>query len=139
MIAIICVDDNLGMMFNNRRQSQDRTLREKIKEISADSRLLMNSYSIKQFDEEDRKKIIEDENFATNAQKGDFVFFENISPKDYEKDIEKIILYRWNRKYPADFYFEIDLKKGWILNDSYDFEGYSHEKITEEIYVKWKY
>ncbi len=137
MIVIICVDDNLGMMFNNRRQSQDRTLRKRIIEISVNSRLLMNSYSIKQFDEEDRDKIITDEDFAKNAQKGDFVFFENISPKQYEKNIEKIILYHWNRNYPADFYFDIDLKEsGWILNDSYDFEGYSHEKITEEIYVK---
>lgn len=136
MIAIICVDDNLGMMFNNRRQSQDRTLRERIKEISANSNLLMNSYSIKQFDEEDRKKIIEDENFAINAQNGDYVFFENISPKEYEKNIEKIVLYHWNRNYPADFYFDIDLKKDWKLNDTYDFEGYSHEKITEEIYIR---
>lgn len=137
MIAIICVDDNLGMMFNNRRQSQDRTLRKRIIEISANSKLLMNSYSIKQFDEEDMEKIIVDENFAENAQKGDFVFFENISPKQYEKNIEKIILYHWNRNYPADFYFDINLKENnWILNDSYDFEGYSHEKITEEIYVK---
>lgn len=136
MIAIICVDDNLGMMFNNRRQSQDKILRERIKEISKDSRLLMNSYSIKQFDEEDKKNIIEDENFAINAQKGDFTFFENISPKGYEKEIEKIILYRWNRKYPADFYFDIELKDGWKLNDSYDFEGFSHEKITEEVYVR---
>ena len=71
MIAIICVDDNLGMMFNNRRQSQDKILRKRILEISTNSRLLMNSYSIKQFDEEDRDKIITDEDFAKNAQKGD--------------------------------------------------------------------
>ena len=136
MIAIICVDDNLGMMFNNRRQSQDKILRERIKEISKNSKLLMNSYSIKQFSEEDKENIIEDENFAINAQKGNFAFFENISPKEYEKDIEKIILYHWNRNYTADFYFDIDLKNGWKLNDTYDFEGYSHEKITEEVYIK---
>ena len=49
----------------------------------------MNSYSIKQFSEEDKENIIEDENFAINAQKGNFAFFENISPKAYEKKIEK--------------------------------------------------
>ena len=29
MIAIVCVDDNRGMMFNNRRQSKDAALIKK--------------------------------------------------------------------------------------------------------------
>lgn len=32
MIAIVCVDDKSGTMFNRRRQSQDRVLREAILE-----------------------------------------------------------------------------------------------------------
>ena len=30
MILIACVDDNLGMLFNNRRQSMDRVLRARL-------------------------------------------------------------------------------------------------------------
>lgn len=56
MIIIVCADNNNGMMFNNRRQSQDRTLRDHL--------------------------------------------------------------------------------SGWVLETTEDFVGYSHEKITEEIYTK---
>ncbi len=34
MILIVCVDDNKGMMFNHRRQSQDRVLRRHILDMS---------------------------------------------------------------------------------------------------------
>ena len=30
MIIMVCVDDNNGMMFNKRRQSQDRVLRQRM-------------------------------------------------------------------------------------------------------------
>ena len=49
MKVILVIDDDNGMMFNNRRQSQDRILREKILEISRESKLWMNAYSQKQF------------------------------------------------------------------------------------------
>ena len=34
MILIVCVDDHNGMMFNHRRQSQDRVLRADILELT---------------------------------------------------------------------------------------------------------
>ena len=34
MILIVCVDDHNGMMFNHRRQSQDRILRGDILELT---------------------------------------------------------------------------------------------------------
>ena len=62
------------------------------------------------------------------------------NPKYYRKawkDIEKIILYRWNRKYPADFRFDINLEDSeWKLAETREFTGSSHEKITEEVYVR---
>ena len=33
MILIASVDDNMGLMFNHRRQSRDRLLRQRIKDI----------------------------------------------------------------------------------------------------------
>ena len=42
MIAIVCIDDNGGMMFNNRRQSRDVILLEKIIEITKGSKLWLN-------------------------------------------------------------------------------------------------
>ena len=79
--------------------------------------------------------ITVDEDFMAKAGNDDYCFAENISVKPYEKEMQKIILYRWNRVYPADLYFDIDLKN-WHLKESNDFAGSSHDKITEEIYVK---
>ena len=51
MIIISCVDDDMGMMFNHRRQSQDRVLRERVLEATKGKKLWMNHYSAKQFSE----------------------------------------------------------------------------------------
>ena len=45
MILIVCVDDHNGMMFNHRRQSQDRILRADILELTGGKKLWMNAYS----------------------------------------------------------------------------------------------
>ena len=49
MIIIAAVDDRNGMMFNHRRQSQDKVLREKILSLTAGKLLWMDHYSAKQF------------------------------------------------------------------------------------------
>ncbi len=134
MILVACVDDNLGMLFNERRQSMDSVLRERLLERCQGNKLWMNAYSRKQFDAA-AGGITVNENFMAKAGAGDYCFAENVSVKPYEKQINKIILYKWNRVYPADLYFDIDLKN-WRLSKSSDFAGSSHDKITEEIYVK---
>lgn len=134
MILIACVDDNLGMLFNNRRQSMDSVLRGRILTMCAGKKLWMNAYSRKQFNT-DAEGITVDENFMAKAGSDDYCFAENISVKPYEIEMQKIILYRWNRVYPADLYFDIDLKN-WHLKESNDFAGSSHDKITEEVYIK---
>ena len=56
-------------------------------------------------------------------------------PAKSEPWIEKIILFKWNRNYPGDFFFDIDVTSNhWILQESKDFPGSSHEKITMEVY-----
>ena len=135
MIVIVCVDDNNGMMFNNRRQSKDRILQKEILHLIGSNNLWMNSYSKKQFAEYNSEQILVDENFLSKTEANDFCFVENNNLSDYADKIEKIILFKWNRNYPADMYFSIDLKK-WVLEESVDFEGYSHEKITKEIYKR---
>ena len=50
---------------------------------------------------------------------------------------EALILYRWNRRYPSDLTFRIPLSEhGWKLETVTEFSGFSHEKITEEVYKK---
>lgn len=135
MIIITCVDNRMGMLFNHRRQSQDRILREHILKQTGNAKLLMNSYSANQFEE--TAPIHIDENFLSNAAPADICFVENCAIAPFESLITRIVLYKWNRNYPADRYFDIPLAEhGWHLISTNDFKGSSHEKITEEVYTK---
>lgn len=140
MIVIACVDNNMGMLFNQRRQSQDRALREKILQRCEDHKLWMNAYSYKQFEEQAANKditICVAEDFLTRAGAGDYCFVENADVANCSNEIEQIILYCWNRDYPADFYFTVPVhSKPWRSVSLEDFCGSSHEKITEEVYSR---
>lgn len=133
MNIIICIDKNGGMMFGGRRQSQDSVLRGKVLELSSGTRLLMNSYSAKQFGETDR--IIVDEDFLNKAGQGEFCFVED---KEITTDnVETFYIFNWNRKYPGDLFFSVDLKaEGFKKIKKEEFQGNSHDKITLEIYSR---
>lgn len=135
MIVIYCIDDNFGMMFNLRRQSQDKYLREHLLQISKDGVLKMNSYSFKQFSDHDTKNIVVDENFISNTDENSFCFVENISVDSAKSKIKKIILFKWNRVYPADFYFDKSILQNFTLINSFEFNGNSHEIITREDWI----
>lgn len=132
MKIILCIAENNGMLFGGRRVSQDSILRKKILKICNGHNLLMNEYSKNQFKDYD---VIVDNNFLFNASDNDFCFVE-----DQEIPIKKvstIYLFHWNRNYPADFFFNINLEKnGFKKIQSEEFSGSSHEKITLEIYER---
>ena len=135
MIVIICLDDDNGMVFNNRRQSRDRAVIERICKNFAGKRIFVSEYSADLFP--DKEAIHIDNNFLENAEKDNICFVEKESLLPYESKIETIIVYRWNRKYPADIKLDIPLEgSDWKLVSSVDFAGHSHKKITEEIYIK---
>lgn len=135
MTVIVCVDDQMGVLFNNRRQSQDRILRERIMEISKEHTLWMTPYSKKQFEDNDNSSICVADNFMIAADNDSFCFSEGTPLSCYLDKIDKIVLYKWNREYPSDVTFDINLSN-WSLNSTFEFQGSSHEKITEEVYVK---
>ena len=134
MYIIACLDNRNGMLFGGRRQSTDRALREQVLRISENSRLWMNPYSAKQFAEESRQ-IYVDADFLSKASTQDYCFVENTEIAPYREKITGVILYRWNRDYPADKKFPMELfEKDWECTSRRDFRGFSHETITEEIY-----
>lgn len=135
MIVIVCVDDNLGMMFNNRRQSRDIEVVKKIVELTKGSRLWMNKYSYELFEKSDRSNINVDSDFLSETANGEYCFVEDTDLKSYEKWVERIIVFRWNTIYPLERVFDINLEE-WQLKESSDFIGRSHEKITMEVYSK---
>lgn len=132
MILAVCVDARGGMLFNRRRQSQDRLLREDLLTEAAGRPLWMSAYSLRQFpDPPDNLRAAE--NFPALAGSGEFCFFEDCDPAPWLEHAEEILLYCWNRAYPADVYFPLPLA-GWTLARREDFPGYSHETITKEVY-----
>lgn len=132
MKVIVCVDDNGGMLFNRRRQSQDKTLTEDV--IKNNGKIWINSFSSKLFSEYVGQVIIDDE-FLNKAGKGECCFVENQLLTPYEDRIEQLVVYKWNRKYPSDFKLDLNIDN-WKLKEQAEFEGNSHEKITREIYSK---
>ena len=137
MHIIVCVDDDLGMTFHHRRQSRDRLLRKRILKLTRNSVLWMNEYSAKQFSQDDAPQLRVDGEFLSSAKTGEFCFVEDEALAPYAPLIEKIFLYRWNRKYPSDRKFDLDLNEGgWRSEESTDFPGSSHAAITEEVYVR---
>lgn len=135
MNLIVCIDNHNGMAFHNRRQSQDRILREQLFQMIGSRRLWMNSYSRKQFTETVPTEICTAEDFLEKAGPGDYCFVENLDISPYAKQVETLVLFRWNRDYPADLFFRLDLGS-WTLIKSLDFTGFSHKVITKEIYAR---
>ena len=133
MILIVCADDAGGLSFNRRRQSQDRVLRARM--LARWGRLWMSAYSAGQFGEGD--PILADEDFLEKAGPGEACFAEGPEAVEALERAEKLVLYRWNRRYPSDCRFPLDLEeRGWHLEAAAEFAGSSHEKITEEVYTR---
>lgn len=73
--------------------------------------------------------------FLSLAEIGEFCLIESESLAPFAEKIEQIIVFWWNRTYPADVYLDLDLSQ-WERKKRYEFPGTSHEKITEEIYER---
>ena len=130
MILIVCMDDQNGMAFNHRRQSQDRVLIERIEGLTADNNLRMAPYSQKLFSS---SNILADDDYLSKAGIDDYCFVEREDVKPHKDKTQKVIVFRWNRHYPSDLKFGIDLSN-WHLVSTEEFPGSSHLKIAMEVY-----
>ncbi len=127
------------MMFNKRRQSQDKLLRVSIKELVKGKTLFMNEYSYKLYKDINNENIIVSENYLDECENDNFCLVENKPLNNYIEKIDNIIIYKWNRIYPSDLYFDVDIKnEQWELIETEEFQGSSHEKITKETYRRIK-
>ena len=136
MKIIVCLDDNGGMMFNSRRQSRDKAVIEDVLRLSEGEKLYIDEYSEKLFSNAVGRYIIS-RDMLGEASRGELCFVENKPVSGIIDRVEEIIIYRWNRVYPADVYFDVDLKReGFALVEECDLCGNSHEKITKEIFTR---
>ena len=133
MYYIFCIDERGGRMFLKRRQSSDRILRERVLALTKEHTLWMSTYSAGQFTE--GGTFLVDDDYTKKAGEHDYCFVE-----DGEFDLSKckgVVLYNWNRHYPTDVTWDIDLTAhGFVLVSQTDFAGSSHDTITETIYRK---
>ena len=137
MNIIVCLDDKNGMIFNKRRQSQDKILRADIKELVKNDNLYMNNYSYKLYKDIDNGNIKVCEDFLNQCNENDFCLVEDKLLCNYINKINNLIIYSWNRIYPADLHFDINLNNNsWELITEFEFQGSSHEKITKKIYSR---
>ena len=131
LTVFLCIDDKNGMAFNNRRQSRDSVVIERITEMSQRGILMMNEYSAKLFD---GMNVEISESFLEQAGRGDFCFVEKNNISEYRDKVRKIVLFKWNKVYPSDMKFDFDFSD-FSLKETFDFEGTSHDVITCEV---WK-
>lgn len=132
MNIIVCLDDNLGMLFNRRRQSKDRCVLEDIEGFAKE--IMISSFSENLFSDSSCKVRV-DNHFLEKAPQNTYCFIEADKISPYIDKVEHIIAYKWNRKYPSDFKFDISLET-WKMIEQKEFPGFSHEKITKEVYVR---
>ncbi len=134
MKLIVMVDDNMGMMFNRRRQSHDLILTERLSKMAGDTPVWMNSYTALYYQIHFRNAAVS-VHFMEDAGTDDYAICENESVAKYIDRVDQLYVYKWNREYPSTLKLDIDLSD-WKLISSTDFAGSSHENITEEIYTK---
>lgn len=127
MKLIVCLDKQNGMLFNHRRQSRDRMVIADILETVGDAVLWVSAYSARLFPAE-RVRI------CTQLPAGteDYCFAEDLLPDEMPQELT---VYRWNRVYPADTFFPLQLSQ-WKQISFEEFAGFSHEIIAKECYVK---
>ena len=136
MKLIVCVDDRMGVMFNRRRQSKDVKVREDMLAMLGEGQnLFVSPYTAKQFLPEEQERLYISENFLLEAGEEDICFVEDKDVSELADKVGSIVLYRWNRHYPSDRYFTLDLS-GYELISSLDFVGNSHPEMLKEQYQK---
>lgn len=134
MTLIVCVDDDMGMAFNRRRVSRDSAVSRDIAALADGRRIRMHSRSAMLF-EDTGASIAASDDFAQRVEAGEVCFVEFESVRGLADRAGALVLYRWNRRYPADLRFDAPLE-AWRLAETTEFPGSSHERITREVYVR---
>ena len=137
MKLIVCLDDRNGMRFNGRRQSRDRLMQQDLLGYVGGQPLYLSPSSAKLFAGYSQALLEVGEDFLDRAGEADFCFVEDFDCVRLADQVRELVIYRWNRSYPADLYFGLaPAACGLVLTEQTDFPGSSHEKITREVYKR---
>lgn len=127
MTLILWAGKNGEMMFNRRRCSSDREVIADIQAMYDQSEICVSAYSSSLFA---GSKVISDLSEAA----GSVLFLEDFPLDAALAQARKLIVYRFDRVYPADV--RLVIPQDFRMTESREFAGFSHEKITREVYEK---
>lgn len=131
MHLIVCLDDENGMAFLGRRQSRDRLLPGDIA-AHCEGPLYALPYSLPLLKEAGLTAVAA---APSEVPENGIFFDELLPPSGFMERADFVTVYRWNRLYPADVYFDADLAAEFKQVSARDFAGFSHDRITCEL---WK-
>lgn len=135
MTIFLCLDDKNGMRFNHRRQSRDAAVLEDIRASLGDT-LTIDPYSENLICAAGIPCALAPEDLSALPPEACF-FLEARTGEDLLPYASRVVIYRWNRHYPADTHWTIDLAaEGFSLAETTEFPGKSHETITKEVYTR---
>ena len=135
MILALCADKKDGMAFHRRRQSLDRAVRADLLTMAAGSPIWMTPYSALQFTEPDAVLRLSEAPLS-QAGPGAWCFAEFPPLAPALERIERLVLYRWDRVYPADQRLDLNLERDFRLVSAQDFPGHAHQIVTKEVYQR---
>ena len=150
MKLILCVDDRLGYSFNHRRQSSDLCMRQDMVRRLGDGfdDIFINAHTERSllkdgcFGPREAKRRLEHparsgRAFLEDAADADgWAFVENVEVKGLWHRVDEILLYIWDKRYPADYSFPKELLSSFVLTEETRFPGKSHDVIRLEHYVR---
>ena len=135
LTVAVCVDERGGTLFAGRRQSRDRVLIADFLEAAEGKTVCITPFSKLLF--ENAPNVCVCQELFEEAPDHAICFVEDVPLLLHLDQIETLILYHWNRHYPADRHLDlIPTEHGFSLVATSEFVGSSHDKITKEVYRK---
>lgn len=130
MQIALCVDNRNGFTFQGRRLSRDRAQQEDLLTLCGGKPLRIAHCSAALFSWAGSRVAVEEDPLSGFDS---LCFLEDRLPSPDQ--VEELVLYCWNRDYPADVRLTWDLGLFQVA-DRRDFPGTSHGAITRTIYVR---
>ncbi len=133
MNTVVMIDKNNGLAFNNRPQSRDRVLMERIAKLTDDAPIEADGHFA---------LMLESYGFTVDPvscppAEDAWVWLDHTPDEQELAQIRKLIIARYRAIYPADCYFDFEPQRPeWIKISRQIFAGSSHDKIILEEYVR---
>ncbi len=137
MKVILCIDEKGGVRFHGRRLSQDRIQRADVLRRFGREQLFMKEETAALYADAEMERIHRVIKWEPTIGKDGWWVCEDLEFMKWKEQLQELVLYRWNRKYPSDEQLSLTLTLPlWSCQACDTFAGSSHPLIHVEHYVK---